>query len=140
MPRTGDHDYTYFTHNNEKFLLTFGDCEYIEARRFINSLSEHSINKLIESIMKNVWQANRYDVKSSNQTTYLIGQESTQDFINTIATDCTFFGICQFNLICLAYVSFHPNPRLGDKNIRWNIELDFGSALEHHINHDPNQA
>ena len=138
MPRLGDHDYHYFTYNNENFLLTFGDCEYIEARRFLDNLSEHAIDQLKTSIMKNIWEADRFGAKSSQITSYLIGQDSTQEFINAIATDCTFFGICRFNLICLAYISLHPYPRLGDKNIRWNIELEFGSAAEIHINHDPN--
>ena len=140
MPRLGDHDYKYFTRNSENFLLTFGDCEYLEARRFLNQLSDHAIDKLVDSIMINIWQPNKYNVQTSDQTTYLIGKDSTQDFINAVATECTFFGICQFNLICLAFVSFHPNPKLGDKNIRWNIELEFGSAAEHHVNYDPNLA
>ena len=140
MPSLGGHDYKYFTHGNENFLLTFGDCEYLEARRFLNNLHDHAIEQLIKSIMKNIWDTNRYDVKSSRQTTYLLGQDSTQDFINAVSADSTFFGICQFNLICLAYVSFHPHPRLGDKNIRWNIELEFGSAADIHVNHDPNLA
>ena len=138
MPRTGGHDYHYFTHNNLEFLLTFGDCEYAEARRFLDNLSSHAIEKLFQSIIENIWTCNQYDVNTATITSYLIGQQSTQAFINTVAQGCTFFGICDFNLICLAYVTFRPNPYLQVKKIRWEIQLDFGSANEFHINYDPN--
>ena len=140
MPNTGGHDYHYFSYNNLEFLLTFGDCEYSEARRFIDSLSSHAIESLFNAIISTIWTNNCYSVNTATITSYLIGQQSTQDFINIVAKDCTFFGICNFNTICLAYVTFRPNPYLQVKKVRWEIELDFGSANEFHINYDPNKT
>ena len=79
-----------------------------------------------------IWDTNRHDVQNSQQDTYLLGQSSTQDFIQ----HTTFFGICPFNHLCLASVSFHPHSP--DTTTRWTVELDFGQASDFHVNYDPN--
>ena len=132
----GGHDYHTFVHNNEKFLLTFGDCESRESRRFLNSLTEPNINQLFDSIIVNIWEANKYGVQNKIHDTYLLGQDSTQEFIHSTATNTTFWGLVPFNSVCLANVSFYP---YSCGIYRWNIELDFGSAAEYNFtNHDPN--
>ena len=138
MPDTGGHIYRYFTYENQKFMVTFGDCEDIEARRFIDTISERSSAQLFEAIIETIWKPNKYGVQSHQEGNYLIGQNSTQDFIDTVATKTTFFGLVPFNLVCLANVSFHPfSP---NKETRWNVELDFGRASDFHINNDPNSV
>ena len=131
----GGHDYHMFTVNGVKFKLSFGDCEYVEARRFINSLSESSIEQLFDSIYKNIWLENVYGVQSKTYDSYLIGKDSTQEFINITATNSTFWGLVPFQLVVLSNVAFYPYS-CGD--CRWNIELDFGSAADFKFNnHDP---
>ena len=133
---TGGHNYYEFQWNNQTFLLTLGDCDNNDARRFLSSLRDSNIESLYRSIMLTIWDANAYDVQSSRQDTYLIGQSSTQEFINTVARQTTFFGICPLDHLCLAFVSFHPYSP--DSTTRWNIQLDFGRASEFHVNYDPN--
>ena len=134
----GGHDYHMFTIDTVKFKLSFGDCEYAEARRFINSLSENSIEQLFDSIYKNVWLENVYGVQNKTYDTYLIGQSSTQEFINITATNSTFWGLVPFQLVVLANVAFYPYS-CGD--CRWNVELDFGSATDFNFtNYDPNSS
>ena len=138
MPRTGGHDYHMLQHKNEKFKLTLGDCEYNESRRFINSLTDSNINQLFNSILVNIWDCNRYGVQSKTYDTYLLGQESTQEFINITSPNCTFWGLVPFQLVCVATVSFHPY-NCGD--CRWNVQVDFGSANEFRfLNHDPHSV
>ena len=136
MVRTGGHDYYQYTRNNEKFLLVFGDCEYNESRRFLNSLNQHIIDSLFNAIMITIWDTNKYNVRNHQEDTYLLGESSTQDFIVSVASETTFFGLCPFNLICLADVAFGPYSP--DPSFRWKIQLDFGSANEFHLNQDPN--
>lgn len=131
----GGHDYHHFNHKNVKYMLTFGDCEYVESRRFINSLSELSINQLFDSIITNIWEINKYGVQNKSLDTHLLGKESTQEFIDLTARSTTFWGLVPFSLVCLANVSFYPYSC----NIcRWNVQLDFGSAADFNFtNHDP---
>ena len=132
----GGHDYHMFNKNGTKFKLTFGDCEYIGARRFLNTLSESVIEKLFESIYQNIWLENVFAVQSKTYDSYLIGQDSTQSFINLTAPTTTFWGLVPFESVVLANVSFYPYS-CGD--CRWNIELDFGSATDFKFNNfDPN--
>ena len=135
---TGGHNYYEFQWKAQKFLLTLGDCDTYDARRFLSSLRASNIESLYTAIMTTIWDANVFEVQDSQQDTYLIGQTSTQEFINTVAQETTFFGICPFDHLCLAYVSFHPfSP---DRTTRWNIQLDFGRASEFHVNYDPNNS
>ena len=137
MSNVGDHNYYYYTRDNNRFLLTLGDCENRSSRRFINSLSQINIDSLFEAIYNTIWLENRYGVRSKTYDTYLLGQNSTQDFITAVATNTTFFGLVPFDLICVADVAFYPYS-CGDT--RWNCEIDFGSASEFHINTDPNNV
>ena len=136
MSNVGDHNYYYFIRDNNRFLLTLGDCENRDARRFINNLNQINIDSLFEAIYTTVWLENRYGVRNNSHDTYLLGQNSTQDFITSVATNTTFFGLVPFNLICVADIAFYPFS-CGDT--RWNVEIDFGSASEFHINFDPNE-
>ena len=136
IPNLGDHNYHHYTRDNQRFRLTFGDCEHVGSRRFIESLNQHIIDSLFDSIYNTIWLANRYDVRNHAFETYLLGQNSTQDFINIVATQTTFFGLLP-DYVCLATVGFYP---FSCEDTRWGIELDFGSANEFHINYDPNSA
>ena len=132
----GVHDYHIFTRNNEKFMISLGDCEYRESRKFINSLTESNIQQIFNSIMANIWDTNTYGVQNKAYDTYLTGQSSTQEFIMSTSSDNSFWGLVPFELVCLANVSFYP---YSCGLYRWNIELDFGSAAEFNFtNHDPN--
>ena len=132
----GGHDYHMFNKNGIKFKLTFGDCEYLESRRFINSLSENSIQQLFDAIYTTIWLDNAYAVQNKTYDSYLIGYSSTQEFINTTSTKTTFWGLFPFHLVVLANVAFYPFS-CGD--CRWNIELDFGSATDFKfVNYNPN--
>ena len=136
MPNVGGHSYYTFLRNGHKFKVTFGDCEYYQSNKFINSISDSSAEQLFDSVYKNIWLQNVYAVQDKSYDSYLIGQSSTQDFINATATDTTFWGLVPFNLVVLANVSFYPYS-CGD--CRWNIEFDFGSATEFkYQNFDPN--
>ena len=136
MVRTGGHDYFYYNRDGHKFLLVFGDCESNDARRFLNSLASSNAESLFNAIYTTIWLSNRYRVQTTNEDSYLLGYESIQDFINVVATETTFFGLCPFNLLCLAAISF--NTYSPDTTTRWRIELDFGLASEFHLNYDPN--
>lgn len=136
MPNIGGHAYYTFHRDDHKFLVTFGDCEYRQSNNFINSLSDENVEQLFNSIYENIWQQNAYSVQDKTHDSYLIGKTSTQDFINTVASDTTFWGLVPFQLVVLANVSFYP---YSCGIYRWNIELDFGSATEfNYTNHDPN--
>ena len=82
MLKLGGHDYHFCQHQNQTFKLTIGDCEYIESRRFINTLTESNIDQLFRSILTNIWDNNKYGVQSKTYDTYLIGFDSTQEFID----------------------------------------------------------
>ena len=136
MPNLGGHDYHKFNYNNEVFKVSFGDCEYIGSRRFIDSLTESNIKMLFDSIITNIWDCNRYGVQSKNYDTYLLGQSSCQDFINICAPNNTFWGLVPYHNVCLTTVGFFP---YSCNDCRWNIQLEFGSATDFkYQNHDPN--
>ena len=137
MYRLGDHDYYIYNRENARFMLTLGDSHSISARRFVNSINQSNVDSLFEAIYSTIWIPNRYNVRTQAYDTYLFGQDSTQDFINTVATNTTFFGTVPLNLICLANVAFYP---YSCAEFRWNIELDFGSSSEFHVNVDPNDV
>ena len=136
MPNIGGHSYHTFQRNGQTFKITFGDCEYRQSNRFINTLTDSNIENLFESIYNNIWLQNVYAVQDKRYDSYLIGQTSTQDFINATSQNTTFWGLVPFDLIVLANVSFYP---YSCGNCRWNIEIDFGSATEFkYQNYDPN--
>ena len=137
MSNVGDHNYYYYTRDENRFLLTFGDCENRNCRRFINNLNQSNIDSLFDAIYTTVWLENRYGVRDKTYDTYLLGQSSTQSFITAVATNTTFFGLVPFDLICVADIAFYPYS-CGDT--RWNVEIDFGSISEFHYNFDPNDV
>ena len=118
------------------FKLTLGDCEYIESNRFILQLTETNKEQLLQTIITNIWEPNRYGVQSKTYDSYLIGYDSLQEFIQYTAVNSTFWGLVPFQLICLASVSFHP---YNSGDCRWNVLVEFGSSNEFkYTNFDPN--
>ena len=136
MPNLGGHDYHTCQHNNQTFKLTLGDCEYIESRRFLDSLSDSNKQQLLDSIITNIWDNNKYGVQTKLYDSYLLGYDSIQEFINITSSNSTFWGLVPFQLVCVTTISFHPY-NCGD--CRWNVQVDFGSVLEFkYSNYDPN--
>ena len=125
MPNVGGHDLYMFHRDGLDFKLSFGDCEYLESRRFLNSLTNSNVLNLFESIKSNIWDCNRYGVQQKTYDTYIIGEQSTQDFINSCPAN--FWSLVPFQLVVLTAISFHP---YNCNDCRWNILLEFGSASE----------
>ena len=130
----GGHNYHYFVHNGTNLLLTLCDCEYTVARAFINSLTERNIEQLCTAIGIAIWDANEHNVQFENQFLFLLGQAATQEFINSVSNYTTFFGLVNFDLVCVSSVAFYP---FHDRRSRLEIELSFGSRQEFHLNHLP---
>ena len=134
MLAVGHHDYYYFTHEGQNLLLTIGDCENANARRFINSVPEHMFEQLCRAIGETIWGPNQYNVQNEQYMSFLFGFNETQTFIDRVSTATTFFALMPFDLVCLAHVAFMP---FHDLNARWEIELDFGYTREFHTNDNP---
>ena len=132
----GSHNYYYYTRNNVTLLLTISDCEYLESRRFINSTSDHNFQNLCAAIFESIWVPNRYNIQNLVAMDFLFGQNETQEFITTVSTETTFFGLLPYDLVCLASVGLYP---FHDLNARIEIELGFGSVREFHQNENPHQ-
>ena len=132
----GGHDYHYYVHNGTNLLLTFSDCEYGMARAFINSLTERNIQQLSTAIGIAVWDQNLYNVQNDDQFIFLLGQAATQEFINSVGQHTTFFGLVNFDIICVSSVAFYP---FHDSRSRLEIEVSFGPRSDFHLNHLPTQ-
>lgn len=130
----GSHNYYYITHANVPFLLTISDCEYAESRRFINATPDTIFNDLSRAIIDTVWTPNLYEIQDLYGMAYILGQQETQSFIDTVSTACGFFGRLPMNLLCLASVGLYPNH---DPRARIEVEIGIGSALEFHQNSNP---
>ena len=126
--------YHYYTRNNISLLLTISDCEYLESRRFINTISDHTFQNLCAAVFETIWVPNRYNIQNIVAMDFLFGQNETQEFINVVSTETTFFALLPFDLVCLASVGIYP---FHDLNARIEIELGFGSVREFHQNENP---
>ena len=134
MPNLGGHDLYVFNRDGQDFKLTFGDCEYIESRRFLNNLTSSNTKQLFDSIMTSIWTCNRYSVKSKTYDTYIIGDTNLQDFIDNCPSP--FWSLVP-QTVCLSAVSFHP---YNCNDCRWNILLEFVSATEFKYNQSPSTS
>ena len=134
MLAVGHHDYYYFNHLGTVLCMTIGDCESPAARRFINSVPEHMFNQLATAIGNRIWGPNAYNVQNEVYMNYMSGQAATQQFMELVAAETTFFSLLPFDLVCLSYVTFMP---FHDIRSRWEIELDFGHTRDFHINTNP---
>ena len=130
----GGHNYFYFNYHNVPLLLTVGDCEYIGARRFIDSTADHNFHSLCTAIGDTIWAPNRYNVQTNRHMDFLLGQNETQEFINTVSERTNFFGLMP-EYVCVANIGLYP---FHDLHARWEIDIGFGSALEFHQNYNPN--
>ena len=136
MLNVGSHNYFYFNQDDTPLLLTVGDCEYRGARRFIDSVPQHCFDQLCTAILRTIWIPNRYNVQNERQMTFLFGQADTQEFINIVSEETTFFGLVPMESVCVASLGFYP---FHDLNARWELELAFGPAADFHQNTNPHQ-
>ena len=60
----------------------------------------------------------------------------TQQFMELLAPETTFFALMPLDRVCLSFVTFMP---FHDIRSRWEIELDFGHTNDFHTNTNPYQ-
>lgn len=136
MLAVGHHDYYYFNHFGTVLCLTIGDCENRAARQFLNSVPEHMFQQLATAIGNRIWGPNMYNVQNEAYMNYLSGQQMTQQFMELLAPETTFFALMPLDRVCLSFVTFMP---FHDIRSRWEIELDFGHTNDFHTNTNPYQ-